>query len=140
VDGRAPYLSALVVDYGTDSRFAGFVSTKDKWCFGDSTPTDPGCRTIKQYVMKETPYQIVTRGWIDVRNRHSWSRTEPVTPGRTYDFRWGLVPEDYVFKPGHRIGLVVLATDHEYTLRYPAGTKVSVRLDGTSLSLPVSGG
>jgi X-Pro dipeptidyl-peptidase len=138
VDGRSPYLSALLVDYGTDTRFAGFVATDQKWCYGDSIPSDPGCRTVKQYVMKQTPYQIVTRGWLDVRNRHSWSRTEPITPGRTYGFDWRLVPYDYVFKPGHRIGLVIMATDNDYTLRYPAGTKVSVRLDGSDLRLPIS--
>ncbi|WP_460337033.1 Xaa-Pro dipeptidyl-peptidase [Actinoallomurus acanthiterrae] len=140
VDGRSPYLSALLVDYGTDTRFADFAATDQKWCFGDSIPTDPGCRTVKKYVTKETPYQIVTRGWLDVRNRHSASRTEPITPGRTYAFDWKLVPYDYVFKPGHRIGLVIMATDHDYTLRYPAGTKVSVRLGGSTLRLPLTTG
>jgi X-Pro dipeptidyl-peptidase len=80
----------------------------------------------------------VTRGWIDVRNRHSWARTEAVAPGRAYDFDWPLVPYDYVFKPGHRMGLVVMATDHEYTLRYPAGTKVSVAPGDSGVSLPLS--
>jgi X-Pro dipeptidyl-peptidase len=42
--------------------------------------------------------------------------------------------------PGHRIGLVVMATDHDYTLRYPAGTKVSVRLGGSTLRLPLTTG
>ncbi|MCO6004731.1 hypothetical protein NE236_07045 [Actinoallomurus purpureus] len=56
---------------------------------------------------------------------------------RTY---WKLVPYDHVFKPGHRIGLVIMATDHDYTLRYPAGTKVSVRLGGSTLRLPLTTG
>ncbi|HEY0543529.1 MAG TPA: Xaa-Pro dipeptidyl-peptidase [Actinoallomurus sp.] len=140
VDGRSPYLSAMLVDYGTDTRFAGFVGTGDQWCYGDSVPADTGCRTVKRYVTKQTPYQIVTRGWIDVRNRHSWARTEAVSPGRTYDFDWPLVPYDHVFKPGHRIGLVVMATDHEYTLRYPAGTKVSVAPGDSGVRLPLSAG
>jgi X-Pro dipeptidyl-peptidase len=140
VDGRSPYLSAMLVDYGTDTRFAGFASTGEQWCYGDSVPGDPGCRTVKRYATKQTPYQIVTRGWIDVRNRHSWARTEALSPDRTYDFGWPLVPYDYVFKPGHRIGLVVMATDHEYTLRYPAGTKVSVAPGDSGVRLPLSAG
>jgi X-Pro dipeptidyl-peptidase len=140
MDGRSPYLSALLVDYGTDTRFADFVSTDQTWCYGDSIPSDPGCRTVKKYVTKQTPYQIVTRGWLDVRNRDSWAKTEPVRPGRTYAFDWKLVPQDYVFKPGHRIGLVILATDHDYTLRYPAGTKVSLRPGDSGIRLPLSGG
>ncbi|KWX03706.1 hypothetical protein C3Y87_03455 [Carbonactinospora thermoautotrophica] len=35
-----------------------------------------------------TPPGIVTRGWLDVRNHHSASVTEPVEPGHTYPFRW----------------------------------------------------
>ncbi len=140
VKGRSPYLSAVLVDYGTDTRFADFVSTDQKWCFGDSVPGDPGCRTVKKYVMKQSPYQIVTRGWLDIRNRRSPSRTEPVRSGHAYTFDWNLVPEDYVFKPGHRIGLVVLATDHDYTLRYPAGTKVVLRPERSDLRLPISYG
>ena len=85
-----------------------------------------------------TPYEIVTRGWTDVRNRHSAARTEPIEPGRTYVFDWQLVPYDHVFKPGHRIGLVIMATDHDYTLRYPAGTKVSVDPSESGLRLPLA--
>ena len=140
VAGRSPYLSALLVDYGTDTRFAGFTPTGRRWCFGDSVPGDPGCRPAKGYLTRRTPYEIVTRGWLDVRNRQSWARTEPVTPGRTYAFGWPLVPYDHVFPPGHRIGLVIMATDHDYTLRYPAGTRVSVTPDGSDLRLPLAAG
>jgi X-Pro dipeptidyl-peptidase len=33
-----------------------------------------------------------------------------------------------------------MATDHEYTLRYPAGTKVSVTPGDSAVSLPLSAG
>ena len=33
-----------------------------------------------------------------------------------------------------------MATDHDYTLRYPSGTKVSVAPDGGALSLPLAAG
>lgn len=140
VDGASPYLSALLVDYGADKRFAGFTTTSEIWCYGESIPSDSGCRHVKRYVMRQSPYQIVTRGWLDVRNRDSWSLTEPITAGRMYTFDWRLVPYDYVFKPGHRIGLVIMATDHDYTLRYPAGTKVLLRPAESDLRLPLSAG
>ncbi|MFD0685456.1 Xaa-Pro dipeptidyl-peptidase [Actinomadura fibrosa] len=139
VDGRSPYLSALLVDYGTDERVAGFAPTSETWCYGDSIPSDPGCRTVRRYSTAVTPFKIVTRGWTDVRNRHSASVTEPVEAGRDYTFSWPMQPYDYVFKPGHRIGLMILATDHAYTLRYPAGTKVKVDLAGSTLTLPLTG-
>jgi X-Pro dipeptidyl-peptidase len=134
--GPGPYLSAMLVDYGADTRFAGLVPAGWRWCFGDSGPGDPGCRPARRYVTRTTPYEIVTRGWIDVRNRTTPWRTDPITPGRTYAFEWPLVPYDHVFKPGHRIALVIMGTDREYTLRYPAGTTVTVT--GGGLSLPLA--
>ncbi|WP_242614527.1 Xaa-Pro dipeptidyl-peptidase [Actinomadura roseirufa] len=140
IDGKSPYLSALLVDYGTDERISGFspVVPTQKWCYGDSIPGNEGCRTVRKYTTAVTPFKIVTRGWMDVRNRNSISVTEPIKAGKDYTFSWPLQPYDYVFKPGHRIGLLLLATDHAYTLRYPAGTKVNVDLSGSSLTLPLT--
>ncbi|TYB48437.1 Xaa-Pro dipeptidyl-peptidase [Actinomadura chibensis] len=137
VDGRSPYLSAVLVDYGTDERVSGFVPTSDRWCYGDSIPGNEGCRAVRKYTTAVTPFKIVTRGWLDVRNRTSIWRSTPVKAGKDYTFSWTMQPYDYVFKPGHRIGLMVLATDHAYTLRYPAGTKVKVDLHNSTLTLPL---
>jgi X-Pro dipeptidyl-peptidase len=138
-DAKSPYLSALLVDYGKDNRITRFGPTAQQWCFGDSTPTDPGCRPKYAYTTGETDYQIVSRGWLDVRNRDSASVTEPIRPGRTYDFHWTLQPRQYQLKAGHRLGVVLLVTDRDYTLRYPAGTDVSVQLGLSGIRIPVVG-
>ncbi|MUN40461.1 Xaa-Pro dipeptidyl-peptidase [Actinomadura litoris] len=138
VDGKSPYLSAILVDYGTDTRISGFAPTSGTWCYGDSIPTDQGCRTNRGYSTAVTPFKVVTRGWMDVRNRHSASVTEPIKAGKDYTFSWPMQPYDYIFKPGHRIGLMIVATDHAYSLRYPAGTKVKVDLHNSSLTLPLT--
>lgn len=137
LDGPSPYLTALLVDYGEDTRVTGFAATAQTWCFGDSLPNNSGCRPIYAYTTAPTPYQVVTRGWIDVRNRHGRERSEAIRAGESYALRWALQPGDYRFKAGHRIGLVLLSSDPGYTLRYRPGTRVSVRLDASSLSLPL---
>ncbi|AHH99306.1 Xaa-Pro dipeptidyl-peptidase [Kutzneria albida] len=139
VDGKSPYLSALLVDYGEDTRITGFGPTKDSWCFGDTLGTDSGCRTRYAYSTAKTPYQVISRGWLDVRNRHAADETEPIQAGRSYRFDWELQPRQYQLKAGHRIGVVLLVTDRDYTLHYPAGTKVSVALDDSSVRIPVAG-
>lgn len=141
LDGRSPYLTALLVDYGTDTRPTGDrVNTDEQVCYGQSVPGDLGC-TIRQTLATETaPYKIITRGWLDVRNRHSFSRTEPIRPGKTYTFRWDLEPTDYVVKAGHRLGVILLSTDYDYTLRYPAGTEVAVRPGVSRIMLPLARG
>jgi X-Pro dipeptidyl-peptidase len=84
--------------------------------------------------------KIVTRGWTDVRNRGSASRPQPVRPGRAYEFRWDQEPKDHIFEAGHRIGLVILSTDHDYTLRPRPGTRFTVRPGQSRVVLPIVGG
>jgi X-Pro dipeptidyl-peptidase len=72
-----------------------------------------------------------------VRNRHGADRTEPLRPGKEYAFTWDFQPKDYLFKQGHRLGLVIISTDYDYTLRYPPGTRVTLSPGHSSLRLPV---
>jgi X-Pro dipeptidyl-peptidase len=80
---------------------------------------------------------IVSRGWIDPQNRVSISRSLPLKAGKRYALRFGLQPKDYVFAAGHRIGLVVISTDFDYTLRPTPGTKLGVDPRVSVLTLPV---
>jgi hypothetical protein len=63
----------------------------------------------------------------------------PVEEGRLYRFSWDLQPDDYVFEAGHRIGLVVVSTDHDYTIRPAPGTRLSLRPALSWVRLPVVG-
>jgi X-Pro dipeptidyl-peptidase len=83
---------------------------------------------------------MVTRGWLDPQNRTGITRSRPIRRGREYGFRWDLQPDDYVFQAGHRIGLVVVSTDHDYTIRPLPGTRLTLDPDESILSLPVAWG
>jgi X-Pro dipeptidyl-peptidase len=83
---------------------------------------------------------MVTRGWLDPQNRHSLTRSEPIKRGREYRLRWDLQPDDYVFQAGHRIGLVVVSTDHDYTIRPLPGSQLTLDPEGSEVTLPVVGG
>lgn len=137
LDGKSPYLSALLVDYGTADRYSGIRTVPGQDCIGPGIPEDPGCFNRREYTTQSTPLEIVSRGWLDARNRISPSRTTPIEAGRTYTFRWNLQTEDHVFAAGHRIGLVLISTDRDHTLRYPAGTEVGVRLGVSKVVLPL---
>ncbi|WP_067500209.1 Xaa-Pro dipeptidyl-peptidase [Actinoplanes sp. TFC3] len=136
--GKSPYLTALLVDYGPAGRYAGLRSLPTQDCIGPGIPEDPGCFAQRQYVTVTTPSEIVTRGWLDVRNRVSRSVTTPVRPGKPYTFTWNLQTEDHVFAAGHRIGVVIISTERDHTLRYPAGTEVGVRSGISRVVLPLS--
>jgi X-Pro dipeptidyl-peptidase len=84
--------------------------------------------------------EMVTRGWIDVQNRVSAARTTPIEPGRRYTFTFDLQANDHVFAAGRRIGLVVLSTDRDHTLRPLPGTELTLAPAASELRLPVVGG
>jgi X-Pro dipeptidyl-peptidase len=83
---------------------------------------------------------MVTRGWLDPQNRRSLTHSERIQQGREYQLKWDLQPDDYVFKAGHRIGLVVVSTDYDYTIRPLPGTRLTLDPDDSKIRLPVLGG
>jgi X-Pro dipeptidyl-peptidase len=84
--------------------------------------------------------RMVTRGWLDPQNRNSLTRSDPVEPEQRYLMRWDLQPDDHVFAKGHRVGLVVVSTDHDYTIRPAPGTRLTLAPNQSEISLPVVGG
>ena len=89
---------------------------------------------------EEQSRAMVTRGWLDPQNRNSLTRSDRVEPGERYTMRWDLQPDDHVFRAGHRIGLVVVSTDHDYTIRPRPGTQLTLAPNASDVSLPVVGG
>ena len=84
---------------------------------------------------------MVTRGWLDPQNRHS-IEPQPARCARTgCTASTGTCSRTTTCsRPGHRIGLVVVSTDHDYTIRPAPGTRLSLRPSHSSISLPVVGG
>jgi X-Pro dipeptidyl-peptidase len=83
---------------------------------------------------------VITRGWADPQNHASLTKGEPLVPGKMYDLKFDLQPDDQIVSKGERIGLMIFSSDHDFTLWPPAGTRLTVDLDATSLELPVVGG
>ncbi|KFM99439.1 Xaa-Pro dipeptidyl-peptidase [Bacillus clarus] len=79
--------------------------------------------------------EIVTRGWMDPQNLNSIEYSTAIQPGKDYTFTWDMQPDDYVFKAGHQIGVVFIASDYDYTIRPKAGTKLTIKL--SELTLPI---
>ncbi|MET4156874.1 Xaa-Pro dipeptidyl-peptidase [Agromyces sp. PvR057] len=84
--------------------------------------------------------KIITRGWADVENRGSSAVTEPIVPGTAYTFDFDFEPKDYVFSAGSRIGVVVMSSDFEYTVRPAPGTELTLQPSASTVHLPLVGG
>ncbi|WP_431921626.1 CocE/NonD family hydrolase [Nonomuraea jabiensis] len=149
LDKPTANLGVLVVDYGQDTRIHGvdpaggqglkFIGGED--CVGESTADDDGCYFRAADNTVASGFQVVTRGILDAQNRKSLIRATPLTPGKPYQITWSMLPQDYEFTAGHRLGLVLTGTNDDITDAEPGtGTKVTVDLAGTSVSLPLVAG
>ncbi|MBN9501476.1 MAG: Xaa-Pro dipeptidyl-peptidase [Armatimonadetes bacterium 55-13] len=91
---------------------------------------------------------LITRGWADPQNArelkggdyHSLERGAPLRPGEFVSLTFDLQPDDQIIPAGKKIALMILSSDHDFTL-YPApGAKLTVDLAATKITLPVVGG
>ena len=83
---------------------------------------------------------IITRGWADLQNWKSLTESEKLVPGKFYEMSFDLQPDDQVIKAGQQIGLMIFSSDREHTLWPEPGTKLTIDLDGTEITIPVVGG
>lgn len=83
---------------------------------------------------------IITRGWADLQNHQSISKSEPLKPGKFYEMTFEFQPDDQIIKKGQQIGLMIFSSDSEYTLLPKPGTELTVDLKGTSIKIPIVGG
>lgn len=83
---------------------------------------------------------LITRGWADPQNSESLTESKPLEPGKFYDLEFDLQPDDQIIPVGQQIGLMIFSSDRDFTLWPDPGTKLTVDLDATSLTLPIVGG
>ncbi|MAD96908.1 MAG: Xaa-Pro dipeptidyl-peptidase [Flavobacteriaceae bacterium] len=83
---------------------------------------------------------IITRGWADLQNHKSMRESAPLKPGKFYEMTFDLQPDDQIIKKGQQIGLMIFASDNQYTLLPKPGTELTVDLEGTKISIPIVGG
>jgi X-Pro dipeptidyl-peptidase len=97
-----------------------------------SLPWDKKSRSIND--------NIITRGWADPQNHESLTEGKPLEPGKFYDVEFDLQPDDQIIPAGQQIGLMIFSSDRDFTLWPDPGTKLTIDLDNTSLTLPIVGG
>jgi X-Pro dipeptidyl-peptidase len=83
---------------------------------------------------------LINRSWADIQNHESLYESEPLEEGESYELTFNLQPDDQVIRAGQQIGLMIFSSDKDFTLRPDPGTKLTVDLGGTSISIPVVGG
>ena len=145
VDQVDTNLTALLVDYGTARRIdhesgEGIRTLQTESCHGQSTGADNACYFETEKLVGEADVEIVSRGWLDARHRNSLRQSEPMVPGEKDRFRWEIFGDDYVFKKGHRLAVVIAGSDPDWTIPDEANATINVILRKSRVVLPVVGG
>ena len=83
---------------------------------------------------------IITRGWADLQNNSSLSKSSPLIPDKFYKMTFDLQPDDQIIKKGQQIGLMLFSSDSEYTLLPKPGTELTIDLKETMITLPIVSG
>jgi X-Pro dipeptidyl-peptidase len=136
---------AVLVDYGPATQVsrtgdgAQTLTTED--CWGASSPTDDACYFQVAKRLTTVTQWRVSKGILDALNRNSLSVAEPLVPGQEESFTFPLLPQDYVFRAGHRIGLVLVGSYSGYGSQ-PDQNRATITLNVTDtlFDLPVVGG
>lgn len=140
-------LGVVLVDYGTAERVAhrqpgeGIVTLTTEDCWGEASATDDGCYKQTAKRVATADLEVVTKGIHDAANRQSIRTAVPLVPGTAYNFDFPLLPEDYVFPAGHRIGVILVGSYPQYSSQAdPSGARITYQLRSSRILLPIVGG
>ena len=85
----------------------------------------------------ETPFKMITKGHLNLQNRHQPWHAEAIQPNVFYDFAVDLQPLFHHLLKGHQLGLVIYATDMKMTIRGNQDLQYSLNLNDIRLHVPL---
>ncbi|WP_203416941.1 CocE/NonD family hydrolase [Jiangella ureilytica] len=139
----------ILVDYGPATRVQrqgdGVLTGTVEDCWGEPATwggyAEDACykEVLKRVAL--TQREVVTKGIVDGVNLYDYSTPTALIPGKPYDVQFPLLPEDYVFPEGHRIGVIVVGSYRDYGSQAdPNRATISVLPERSVIELPIVGG
>jgi X-Pro dipeptidyl-peptidase len=145
VEATDTNFAGLLVDYGPATQVSrtgdGARTLATSSCWGEASTADDACYLDVEKRIQSVTQWRVTKGILDAANRNSYAVFEPVIPGLETSFEFPLLPQDYVFPAGHRIGLVVFGSYSGYGSQAEQNrARITLNVTDSLLDLPVVGG
>ena len=91
---------------------------------------------LTELPFKEAGQRVITKGYLNLQNRHDLLQVEAVTPGEWMEFDFDLQPTIYKLEKGATLRLVLYTTDFEITVRDQTDYQLTIDLAQSSLHLP----
>ena len=91
---------------------------------------------LTELPFKEAGQRVISKGYLNLQNRHDLLEVEAVTPGEWMKFDFDLQPTIYKLEKGATLRLVLYTTDFEITVREQTDYQLTIDLAQSSLHLP----
>ena len=91
---------------------------------------------LTELPFKEAGQRVISKGYLNLQNRHDLLEIEAVTPGEWMEFDFDLQPTIYKLEKGATLRLVLYTTDFEITVRDQTDYQLTIDLAQSSLHLP----
>ena len=91
---------------------------------------------LTELPFKEAGQRVISKGYLNLQNRHDLLEVEAVTPGEWMEFDFDLQPTIYKLEKGATLRLVLYTTDFEITVRDQTDYQLTIDLAQSSLYLP----
>ena len=91
---------------------------------------------LTELPFKEAGQRVISKGYLNLQNRHDLLEVEAVTPGEWMEFDFDLQPTIYKLEKGATLRLVLYTTDFEITVRDQTDYQLTIDLAQSNLYLP----
>lgn len=91
---------------------------------------------LTELPFKEAGQRVISKGYLNLQNRHDLLEVEAVKPGEWMEFDFDLQPTIYKLEKGATLRLVLYTTDFEITVRDQTDYQLTIDLAQSSLHLP----
>ncbi|WP_334329053.1 Xaa-Pro dipeptidyl-peptidase [Companilactobacillus sp. HBUAS59699] len=129
-------LSFQLIDYGKSKRFKvsptllahnGLAETYD-WREDD----------LREFTLgQETNSKMITKGHINLQNRENAYKVSSLEPNTFYPISVELQPTFYRLPKGHKLGLIIYATDFGMTVRGNQDIEYSIQTGESNILVPI---
>lgn len=127
-------LSAQILDFGEAKRLPDHASTLEAKALDRGRNFAP--EDLVELPFKESPYQLITKGFMNLQNRDGLMTVKPVKAGEWLDFDFILQPTIYQLKAGDSLRILLYSTDFEQTLRDNREATYELDLGRSHIVLP----
>lgn len=127
-------LSAQILDFGNKKRLTDtsrLLASKviDR---GQNFMLDD----LRELSLVDSPYQVVTKGFMNLQNRQKLTEINTVTPNEWMRVEMRLQPTIYDFQANDTLRLVLYSTDFEHTIRDNREVTYDINLEKSRLYIP----